>query len=170
MSTSTTANAKPLFAGLLALLLLLAILFVMKLVDLLVTIAVVALVVVGLYEAFRFVTTMRGGVAPPSSLGLIRGTGRVALVVARGVPGVARWAGRTAYVAAHATQEVATGAVFGGLVGFGAGWHYDWPLFGAVLGLTGGTALGLLVGRRRLRAAGMLPPVTPAAQSQGRGS
>src|SRR5260370_6695020 len=153
MSTSTTANARQLFAGLLALLAILAILFVMKLFDLLMTVAVTGLVLIGLYEGFRFVTVMRGGMAPPSSLGLVRGAGRVALVMARGVPGVVRWAGRTAYVAAHSTQEVATGAVVGGLVGLGAGWHFEWLFTGTLLGLSAGVALGLLIRRRRLRGA-----------------
>jgi hypothetical protein len=166
MSTSTTANAKPLFAGLLVLLALLAILFVMKLLDLLVTVAVAGLVVIGLYEGFRFITVMRGGVAPPSSLGLVRGAGRVALVMARGVPPVVRWAGRTAYVAAHSTREVATGAVFGALVGLGAGWHFGWLFTGTLLGLGGGVALGVLIGRRRLRRA----PFIAAAQSRSPGS
>ncbi len=72
MSTSTTPNPKPLFAALIAFFVLLAVVIVLKLFALLTTIAIGCLVVIGLYEAYRFVSLLRGGIPPPSSVGLIR--------------------------------------------------------------------------------------------------
>jgi hypothetical protein len=157
MPTATAPNAKLLFAGLLALCGLSAVLLVMKLFTLLLTVAIAALVIVGLYEGFRVVTLVRGLRPPPSSLGLVRGVGQVALIGMRTVPAVARWVGSMAHIVSHSTQEIATGSVLGGLVGLVAGWHYDMTFTAALLGVSAGAALGFFVGRRRLRLAARRP-------------
>jgi hypothetical protein len=157
MSTPTTGNAKPLFVGLLALCGLSAVLLAMKLFALLLTVATAALVIVGLYEGFRVVTLMRGLRPPPSSLGLVRAVGQVALIGMQTVPAVARWVGGMAHIVSHSTQEIATGSVLGGLVGLVAGWQYDMTFTAALLGVSAGAALGFFVGRRRLRLAARRP-------------
>jgi hypothetical protein len=160
MSTPTTSppNARPLFGAFLVLFLLVAVFVVLKLVSLLTSVVIVGLVVIGLYEAYRFLTLVRGGTPPPSSLGVLRGAGRVALGVVRRLPAFARWAGRTAHVMAHSTQEIAAGAVLGGLFGLVVGWQLDLTFIGTFLGTVGGVALGTAVGGQRLRAAQPPPP------------
>ena len=168
MSAPTDSNPKPLFLGLLALFALLAVLAVVKLFEILTTVVIVVLVIIGVYEGVRIITLMRGLTPPPSSLGLIRGAGRLAWKGVRVVPACVRWGGRTAFVMAHSTHEIATGAVLGGLLGLAAGWHYSWFFTGTFLGVSAGVALGTYIGARRMKPSP--PPVIPAAQSQSPGS
>ena len=158
MSPSTPPRTNPLFVGILILCAFLAIFLVRQFVSALTTILFVALVIVGLYEGWRFLTLLRGGVPPPSSLGLVRGVGRIGWKGMRTLPAFVRWGGRTAYVMAHSTHEIAVGAVLGGSVGLAVGWNFGMLIIGILLGLGVGVTLGTYVGKRKMRNTSAQPP------------
>jgi hypothetical protein len=157
MTTSTESNAKPLLIGLLALFAIIAVVLVMKVFAMAWTALLIAGGVLAVYEGYRFLALLRGRTPPPSSLGVVRGAGRVVMTAFRTLPTVVRWARVAANLGVHAVHEIVTGAVFGAVVGVAAGWHFGFLFIGTFVGLIGGIVVGGLVGRRRLRREGAKP-------------